>query len=365
MNTNQLKSGAKEGLRIGLLVFLICFAVSILLSTIGHFLWLDDLNQIINGSLSVAPQVSLWRIMQGAGFVMNIIVFSTANTPLDASGIHVGLLILGILPWLVFFIVERMRVKNKEMSIEIVVQALASAMVYSGILAAFSWITHGDYLGMHLNFASILNLFMGIVVLFIMHLSVYVNPKEIQWVGVRYALFALAIFIGLGLIVGFIGVLILGIRYTGHVLMAFIAALVLAPNLGVYALYTFMGGSLTFGDQLITLMNNFGISLDFTTLPIAVRFAFLILFITILFTIIWRMKEGMYWFQLPVFAMTFSMISVVGAYITSINLGAVKDLLEIEFGFSLLFAFAVPFIISMVLGILVYLIRYVIGELAK
>lgn len=362
MKTNQIKSGVKEGFRIGLLVFLICFAVSVIISTVGHYLWLDDLNQIVNGALSEAPQVSLGRIMQGAGFIMNIFVFSTASTPVDASGIHIGLLILGLLPWLVFFIVERMRAKQKEINYEVVIQAFMSAVVYSVILTVFSWITRGDYLGMHLNFASILNLFMAIVILFIMHLSVYVNPKEIQIVGVKQALLALGIFVGIGLMAGFIGILILGIRYTGHVLLSLIMAVILSPNVGVYALYTFMGGSITFGDQLVTLMSSFGMSLEFTTLPVIVRFVFLVMFIVVLFILLWRMKAGNYWIQLPVFAITFSMISLVGAYITAINLGAVKDLLEIEFGFSLLFAFAVPLLIILVLGVLIVLIRYVAKE---
>jgi hypothetical protein len=363
MKNNIVLNKAKEGIRIGLLAFLIDFIFGLVISIIVNTMFLSQLNQWINGSLSEHVGFSFPTFIRTISFVMNISVFNGGGTIQNGGEFHVGVLLFAIIPIIAFWLADRRENKIKSFSFVEFIVYTCSAVVFATLLMIYSIITRGEILGLEYHFASFRNFIMTGVIVICIQFFISLNYNKTFSPGFKSARLLLRVLLGFSIAIGLIGMVVLMGRYTGNILLMIGAIIVLLPNLAVYIMFTLMGISVQFGEQLTTLMNMAQVDISFTTLSLPIRIGLIVLYFLLLLLVILRMKKERYLRELIWFALSFSFVSFILAYCTTINLGFVKNLLDVQFGINYSLAFGVPFISILLTGLLVLFGRILKKEL--
>lgn len=365
MEAKIYKENVLEGIRVGLMAFLICFVVVAVASLAINYLFIDDINRILNGSLSGDPTPTTGSLLLITSMILNLSVFNNGGVLENGGSLHIGMLVFITLPVIAFMIADRRDNKKGHFNMEDMLVYGISSVVYSTILYLFSFIAQGKLLGVEVNFSSPINFVMTIVIVLAIQFFIGLNYNKAFTPGIQKTRFLLRVFLGMGLILGAIGMLVILTKYLGNLLIGFVAMLLLLPNLAVYIMFTFMGASIEFGDQLQKLIGQAGIDISFATLPLGLRIGFIVFFFLVVLVSIWKLDQEHFLEELLLFGTSFSLISLILAYVTKINLGFVKNLLDVQFGIDYVFAFVVPFVVIMLAGLAVLLIRYLKTEILK
>ncbi len=352
-----------KGIRVGLIAFLICFFVVAVISGIINYGFMEEINRILNGSLSQEPKPTISSMLLIISIMLNVSVFNNGGVLENGRNMHLGLLIFIALPVIAFIIADRNSNKSKHFNLGDMIEYFVSSVTYSIILFVFSYIARGELLGLEIDFTNSMNLVMTIVILMCVQVFIGLNYNKNFISGVDKTRFILRVLLGIGCVGGGIGMLVLGYRYLGSIVITIIGTIIVLPNIAVYIMFTFMGASIEFGDQLQTLMSQFGVDMSFTVLPLPIRVIMIILFFGLVMFSVWQLKKENYIKTIAYFGLSFSTISFVFAYSTRMNLGFVKNLLDVQFGINYMFSFFMPLGIIFLAGILVGLIRYLKKEL--
>ncbi len=363
MENNVVLKKAKEGLRIGLWAFVIDFGFGVLLSLIINGFFIGQINQWVNGSLSEQITFSFTRFIRVTSFIMNISVFNGGGTIQNGSEFHIGALIFALIPIIAFWLADRRENKLKTFGFIEFVVYICSAVVFSLLLTGYSLITQGEILGLGYQFASLKNFVMTFIIVICIQFFISLNYNKEFSAGFKSARILLRILLGLGIVIGLVGTILLLGRYTENILLIIAAVIALLPNLAVYIMFTLMGISVEFGEQLTKLMEMAQIDISFTMLSLPLRITFIVLYFLLLLVLVLRIKKEHYLRELVWFALSFSFVSFILAYCTTINLGFVKNLLDVQFGINYSVAFGVPFASILLTGLLVMFARILKKEL--
>lgn len=362
MDKTLIKKNVIEGVRVGIIAFLICFFTVGLVASIINGVFLDDINRILNGSLSTTPKASLSNFLLLISVIMNLTVFNSGGALQNGGSLHIGLLVLIALPLVAFIIADRRDNKKNHFNHEDMIIYSVSSAVFSLTLFIFSMIAKGRLLGIEVDFSKLMNLVMTMIIIMTIQFFIGLNYNKAFSPGIKKTRILLRIFMGIGLLFGVIGLFVLLGKFISNLFIVILGTLILLPNIAIYIMFTFMGGSMQFSEQLQKLMLQGGIDISFATLPIAMRFVFIVTFFVVVFISVWKLEKEHYLEELILFATSYSLISLIFAYMTKINLGFVKNLLDVQFGFDYVFAFVVPFAVILLAGLIVLLVRFIKHE---
>lgn len=365
MEAKAYKENILEGVRVGLIAFLICFIVVLIASMVINYAFIDDINRILNGSLSGDPTPTTGSLLLITSLILNLSVFNHGGALQNGGSLHIGLLIFLVLPIIAFMFADRRDNKKGRFNLEDMLIYGVSSVVYSATLYMFSVIAQGKVLDVELNFSAPINFFMTIIIVLSIQFFIGLNYNKTFSPGIKKTRLLLRVFLGIGFVLGGIGMLVILVKYVGNLLFGILVTLLLLPNLAAYIMFTFMGASIEFGDQLHSLMSQVGVDISFATLPMGIRVIFILFFFVVVLFSIWKLESERFLEELLLFGTSFSLISLILAYMTKMNLGFVKNLIDVQFSIDYVFAFVVPFVIIMLAGIAVLLFRYLRKEINK
>ncbi len=365
MGVQGIKKDLVKGLQIGLTAFVICFGVTFLFGLILNFGFMNEINRFVNGSLSENPQPTFSSLLLVVASILNLSVFNSGGLLENGGSMHIGLLIFIILPVLAFWISNRSRNKTEDFGLSDLIEYTTSSIVFSLILFAFSSIAKGKLLGLTINFVHVSNLFMMIVLLLCVQFFIGMNYNKNFNPGIKRTRFVVRSLLIIGLSLAILGMIAAFMKLGVGFLVGLSLIILLAPTAAVYILFTFMGASIEFSDQLMTIFNTFGVDLSFTVLPLPIRMLFILIFFGLIFYSILKLKRDSFIKNIILFAGSFSIISFVLAYITKMNLGFVKGWVDVEFKINEVFALAMPAGLVILAGALVFLIRRLRNELTE
>jgi len=364
MEVRSYKDNIIEGIRIGLVAFIICFVFLGVLGAVINYAFLDDVNRLLNGSLTQAPKPTVSGMMLIVSMLFNLCFFNSGSVLANGENMHIGLMIFMAIPFIAFIIAGRRKNKHIHFNLDDFMRYIISSVVYSFILYSFSTIAKGSLLDIHIDFTRASNFFMTIIVSLLIQVFIGINYDTTFAKGVQMTRILLRIFLGMGLIAGIIGMVFVFTKFTGNILMIIGIIVLLLPNIAVYAMFTFMGASVEFGDQIQKMFSALQIDVSFGALPYGVRIACIaFFFITIVISIV-KINRDNFVKETGLFAISFSGISLFLAYCTKVNAGSILNMLDIQFGIDYLFAFFVPFFTITLTGLLVLLARRIINEIS-
>jgi len=363
METNTRTYSLIKGIRVGLVAFLICFAIAGIVSGVINYNFIDEINILLNGTLSESPQPSLASLLLILSTMLNLTVFNSGTALENGGNMHIGLLIFIALPVIAFFIADRKSNKTMHFNFNDMIEYFGGAIVFALLLYVFSWIAKGPLLGLDINFTKFMNVVMTTFILMIVQLFIGINYNKNFNQGIDQTRHVLRIFLGVGLIVGVIGLLAVFVKFIGNAIVSVVGLILLLPNIAVYIMFTFMGTSIEFGEDLQKVMAQIGVDISFATLPFGLRIGFIIIFFGLIIYSVYKINANGFLKNLLYFALSFSTISYMLAYSTGMNLGFVKNFLDVQFGINTVFAFVAPMTIVLLAGCLVYLLRFLGKEI--
>ncbi len=365
MEEQGVRGNILKGIQIGLTAFLICFGLAFIVGLILNYGFMDEINRFVNGSLSENPEPSFSSLLLVVASILNLSVFNSGGLLENGGSMHIGLLIFILLPMFAFWIADRSNNKSDHFGLDDMMEYLVSSSVFGVILFVFSLIAKGKLLGLTIHFGHVINFFMMILVLLCVQFFIAMNYNKNFNPGIGRTRFVVRwlLVIGFGLTV--IGMTAVFIKLGVGFMIGFAAILLVAPTVTVYILFTFMGASIEFSDQLMTIFNTFGIDLSFAVLPLPIRLLLILVFFGLIFYSILKLDQEGFIKNTLYFAGSFSIISFILAYMTKMNLGFVKGWVDVEFKINEIFALAMPAGLVLLAGALVFLVRYLRKELAK
>lgn len=357
------KTNLIKGVRVGILSFLICFTVSFALSLIINIGFLDKLNVLLNGSLSAAPKHSLSNYLVVTSLFINFSVFNNGSVLDNGGSLHIGLLLFIALPALAFFFADRRNNKEKHFNRQDLIVYLISSILFGLFVYLYSWITKGELLGIKINFTEPLNLLMTVIMAMTIQYFIGFNYNKAMPIGILTSRWLLRVFLGIGFVISLLVIILVLSKYISSIPLLVAISIVLIPNMAIYAMFMLMGASIEFGDQLQVLMENVGVSISFATLNLPIRIGLIACFFIIVLFAIWKLGKEKFLEELFLFATSFSCISLILAYCTHMNLGFIKNLLDVQFGINYFFAFIVPFVIILLAGFILHIFRMIYHEI--
>lgn len=363
MVVERFKNNVIKGVRASLVSFLICFGVAFVVSIIINIGFLEKLNVLLNGSLSEIPKGSFSNVLIITSLIINFSVFNSGTVVGNGGNLHIGMLIFITLPAIAFFVADRRNNREKHFNSQDLSVYVISSLLFGFYVYGYSLITEGELLGIKINFSNPMNFLMTIVIVLTLQFFIGFNYNKSMPLGIRTSRWLLRCFLILGVVVSIVGMIFVFNRYTQNVFLLVGALILLVPNMAIYSMFMFMGASIEFGDQLQTLMSKFGIDLSFATLELPIRIGFIGCFFVIITIAIWRLGREKFLEELFLFATSFSVISLIFAYCTTMNLGFVKNLIDVQFGINYMFAFMVPFVVILLAGLLLHIFRLIISEI--
>lgn len=358
-----LKTNLIKGARVGILSFLICFFVSFVFSLVINIGFLDKLNVLLNGSLSDAPKHSISNYLVITSLFINFSVFNNGAVLDNGGTLHIGLLFFIVLPAIAFFVADRRNNKEKHFNGQDFVVYVTSSILFGLFVYFYSWITKGELLGIKIDFTEPMNLLMTIVMALTIQYFIGFNYNKKMPVGISTSRWLLRVFIAIGFILSVLGIVLVVSKYISSIPLLIAISIVLIPNMAIYAMFMLMGASIEFGDQLQVLMENVGVDISFATLNLPIRVGLIACFFIIVLFAIWKLGKNKFLEELFLLATSFSCISLILAYCTHMNLGFIKNLLDVQFGINYFFAFMVPFVIILLAGFILHIFRLIFHEI--
>jgi hypothetical protein len=363
MTFERIKINAIKGIRVSLIAFIICFVVAFLVSLVINMGYLDEINVLLNGTLSDEPQKHFSNVLIFTTLIINLSVFNSGSILENGGSLHIGLLIFITLPAIAFFIADRRNNREKHFDSQDFSVYIVSSFLFSVYLYVYSVITQGDLLGISINYTDPKNFFMTIIILLTLQFFIGFNYKKSMPIGIQTSRWLFRLFLALTFMLSAGGILYITVQQSLNMFLAIIVIIVLVPNLAIYLMFMFMGASIEFGDQLKSLMAFANIDLSFATFSLPIRIGFIVCFFIIILIAIWKLGREKFLEELFLFATSFSVISLILAYCTTMNLGFVKSMVDVQFGINYVFAFMVPFVVVLLAGLILHIFRLIVFEL--
>lgn len=354
---NKQKYALIEGIRVGMVAFILSFCIALVLSLLVNFTILEQLSSIIQGTLSEPLHINAKSVMMITSVIMNSAVFS------NGGNLHLGLIVFAFLPILSFWIATRKDNQVKKFDFQDMVIYIASAFVYALLLTGYSYITNGELMGISFQYVSWKNFLMTIIITGSIQYYIGINYNKSFSSGMKVTRMTMRTFLLFGLVTGAMTIIYLCVRSgISNAFILIVGIIGVLPNIAIYIMHTLMGASIAISSDLQNVVNFIDVDITFSALPIYIRIAAIIVFLLVIIVAVLRIEEENFVKDLLEFAVSFSFLSMMLAYCTSINLGIVKNLMDVSFGVPVLFAFLVPLGATLIIGLIVMLFRFMIKE---
>lgn len=347
---SKYKVSLKEGIRIGLILFIVSYVVAFLLAIIINFTVMGSVQSAVLGAINSNNQIGFGGIIKLTSVILSLSAFNSINS------LEIGISFFSLIPFAVIFIIGG-KEKRDINSLNMFIYLIASIM-FSVLLTLLQGLTRGRLLDVSVNIFSIKNFFITIFIIFLIQIILALNNSKKSKSYILATRLLLRLALGLGGILAIIDIIILIIKLPLGLLSRLGAGLLLFPNITIYKFFMIMGNSLKISDslnKLIVKAGVLGISSEGYSLLISI--ILIIAWIAIVMVSSLALKKERYFQELPLFALLFSIISAFLAFLTSINLGKIILVGEMNIGINIIPAFLVPFLSIMALGVVVWLVR--------
>lgn len=353
------------GVNKGLTAFLFSFILCLLLSLVINLRFYQELIMLTVGSLGEVGAAGSDTILRTTGLLLGLSFFQTSGK------FQMGLLLLSVIPLSAFFgagLLFRLK-KPKDSYVNlissVIIDGLAAA-VYALFLFITAFLTKGVLFGVEINFASgrnlLFSLLFAVFVQFILGINRHKKFTNFT-AGLLRTRNLLWLTLGFSALTGILFILYYLTPYLKSLVRILAFALVFLPNLAVYLSFMLMGVPLDLADSLGTLSNYLRLNTEILNLPVSIKVQLIISFIVLVFIVLLKMPVKKYWQNLFTFALGYSLSMLILAMSSRVDLGYVKGAFNIGLAVSPVKAFAVPFVIIWLDGLLLRLIRQIYREL--
>lgn len=348
-----------KSLRVGMFAFVVSFVIALVISLVINVAFLTQVNEIVQGAIGTSDQLTLSGVMKTTSFIMNVSVFNRLDT------LKFGILGFAFIPFLSFYFADRKDNKVDGLSLEHLFVYVSSGFVFASLSLLEALLSKGELVGVEINFFTVGNFFSTLVIAFLIQLVIGLNYNNHGLTGVTAARRLFWILIISGALASIIGMFILLGGYTLPFLLKCLIIIAVLPNLSVYAIFTFMGTSVTLGESIVDALALVEMDLSFNALPTWVKLIALLIFVLGIGYSLFSLNKEKYITHLVTFASSFSVVMFFAAYSTTINLGTVVVFKDVFIGIDLWKAFLIPFVTIMLIGILMKLVRMVINTIRE
>lgn len=350
----EYKGMLLKSLRVGMFAFVASFLIALVISLVINVAFLTQVNEIVQGAIGTSDKLTLSGVMKTTSFIMNVSVFNRL------ANLKFGMLGFAIIPFLSFYFADRKDNKAEGMTLEHLFVYISSGLIFSTLSMLEAFLSKGELVGVEINFFTLGNFISTLVIAFLIQLVIGLNYNNHGLTGITAAKRLFWVLIVSGALASVVGMLILLSDFTVPLPLKLLAILIVIPNLSVYAIFTFMGTSISIGESLTDALALVEMDLSFGALPMWVKLLALLIFVGGICYSLISLNREKYFAHLVTFATSFSMVMYFAAYSTTINLGTVVVFKDVFIGVGLLRAFLIPFMTIMALGTLLKLIRMVV-----
>ncbi len=350
MKSKNGVQAALEGLRVGLKAYIIAYVTALAFALVINLSAIEKIQDYLQGTLSENVGFSFGLVIRSAAMMMNASVFNVSGT------IQLGLLVFGVLPVAAFYLADRRDNLSEGLDMTSVMIYIVASVVFSVMVMGTSFFTKGELLGVDVNFVSWRNFFMTFIITLLIQVAIGLNYESSHLVGIKGIRWMLRLSLGTSGLVAGIGLGILLWLYTGHISLVLLGLLILLPNAAVYGFFMMFGVGVEFNESLQKLLAFANLDLSYTALPIGVRLVMFLLFLLFGVMGVHHLEKDRYWLALLTYATVVSLVSLLLAYTTVVDLGVVRGLMDIHFGINPLKAFLLPFAGLAVVGMLYHLV---------
>lgn len=349
----QIKGDLIEGLKLGLKAFIISYVISLVLGTIFTITILDEINDLVLGVYGESRGINLPVIMKTTSMIMHIAVFNSIGN------LKIGILILGVIPAISFYISDKKDNKAEGFDMRLLGLYTISSAVYTLILALVGILSRGELVGVKIDYTSWRNVIVTFIVTLLLQVVIGMNIGETIIPGILASRRMVRLCFGMATLIGIIGLGMALLKVTSNIIIVLVGLIALLPNVAVYILFITMGISIELDGSLEKLMNFANLDVSFSGLPLQLQLGALLIFILILLYVIMRINKTNFLKELVGLAIIFPLVTFLAAFSTEINLGLIKNIVDVRLGINLLQAFLVPFLLILSIGVVVYLMRFI------
>lgn len=343
-----------EGVRVGLKAFIITYLTAFVISVIINLSVIENIQDYLQGTLSEGVGFDFGLVVKTAAVIMNTSVFNSSGT------IQLGLLVFGALPLIAFFIADMRDNRREGMDATGSIIYVVASLVFTLLLTAVSFLTRGHLLGMDISFVSWRNVMMTFVITLLIQVAIGMNYNMNRLPGIIATRWMVRLTIGTTSVLSALGLIVLLVPYTRSVSLILLAMIVLVPNLAIYSFFMMFGVGISFNESLEKLLAFGNIDLSYSAVPVWGRLLLIGLFILFALFSISRIDKRNFIMGMVGFTLSFSLISLLVAYCTVIDLGVVKGLMDIRLGINPLRAFLYPLGGTVIVGALYLMIQNLI-----
>lgn len=348
-----------EGARVGLKAFIISYIISLAVAAVLSIAVLDEINDLVLGEYGTSHGISFGLVMKTASMVMHIAVFNTVGS------FKIGLLFLAVIPFAAFYIADRQDNRDEGFDARILLIFASASATFSLAMGLLGLAGKGPLLTMELNYFSFLNIVVTFVITFLIQAVIGMNYGITLLPGGLAARRMVRVSFGAAAAIGLVGLIILMSKLVSDGLLAAAGVVLLLPNVAVYVLFLMMGVSIEMDASLQKLMAYAGMDASFSGLPAGVRVVAVAAMVLMFFFVIGSMRRKRYFANLAGFSLLYPAVAFLAAYCTGINLGLVKNIVDIKLGIDLAQAFFVPFAAIWLIGLVLYGLRRALAALKR
>lgn len=344
-----------EGIRVGLKAFIIVYVLAFILAVVVNMSVIEELNDYLQGTLSSGVGFDFGVVIKVASLIMNISVFNTSGS------VQLGILIVCVLPLSAFYIANMGDNKKEGMDlIGIIIYGIAS-MVFTTLLSIISIMTSGSLLNINIHFFSLRNFIMTFLITLLIQVAIGMNYNINRLPGIIGTRWMLRQSLGFTTLISMAGMVYVFFKYLEGSLEYIVGLLILLPNVAVYLLFLMMGISINYNDGLRMFLVSQGLHFSYELVPIPVRIILLIVLMVFVIVSLFRINKKMSIKGMVGFTLTYPLLCVLMAYGTTVDLGKVQVVGDINFGINYAQAFLYPFIGIMIIGTLFFTVKHLMG----
>lgn len=357
---SKAKKNMIEGVRTGLLVFVICFVISLMLSVVFNLTIMEFLKDAMLGAIGESGATHFGTVIKLTSVVMSFSVFSSL------AGIKLGVLFFALIPFVAFYIAENKENRLEGFKLWNLLTYMIASVVFSVLINILMMLTKGELLGVKISFVSFRNVFTTLIISLIIQLIIGLNYNKNARSYIKATRMLFRMFFGIGTILALIGLIKLLSAIPLGILGKVGAIVVLLPNFLVYKSFLLLGNDIRLSDDLSKWVDKVaGLQISFQELNTSLSLLAIITWMVIVVIALHIIDQKRYFTEMGLFALTFSIISTFVAFCTSTYLGEIMLVGEISIGISLIYAFLVPLISIGALGSMVWMIRKMIKILKE
>lgn len=350
---------AVEGVRVGLKAFIFTYLTAFILSLVINLSVIERIQDYLQGTLSAGVGFNFGLVIKMTSVIMNASVFNSSGT------IQLGLLVFGALPMIAFFIADRSDNKEKGMDMVGAVIYVVASLVFTLLLTGVSFLTKGNLLGMDISFVSWRNVLMTFVITLLIQVAIGMNYNMNRLPGVVATRWMVRLTMSTTAIISAVALVGLMIPYTKSISLILLVLIVMVPNLAVYIFFMMFGVSVSFNESLEKLLAFGNVDLSYSAIPIWARLVLILIFILFALYSVMRIDRDNFKRGMVGFSLSFSLISLLVAYCTVIDLGVVKGLMDIRLGINPVQALMFPLGGTMLIGLLYMLYMHLMKVLKE